>query len=303
MLMKAPAGDRVRNVANLEIDLLRTFAAVADTGSFTGAGEVVARSQSAVSLQVKRLEDTLGQKVFERTSRSLALTPAGTLLLGYARRILELNDESVRRIGEPPVTGVIRLGITEYFVPQELPGILGRFAAAYPGVAIEARMGLSSDLRAQLASGALDAAVVRLPPGARAKPLWSEPYTWVAPEGLALTAGATVPLALLRAPCVQREYVLRSMKRLRRSFNVAFTGSSMSSVQAAVVAGLGVSLVPRSSVLPGMRVLPRGRDFPDPGHLRVGVLRGATARPDIVDALEKVIRQTLSVLAVTRLAS
>jgi len=125
----------------------------------------------------------------------------------------------------------------------------------------------------------------------------------VVPEALAMTAGATVPLALLRAPCVQREYVLRSMKRLRRSFNVAFTGSSMSSVQAAVVAGLGVSLVPRSSVLPGMRVLPRGRDFPDPGHLRVGVLRGATARADIVDALEKVIRQTLSVLAVTRLAS
>ena len=98
--------------ANLDIDLLRSFAAVADTGSFTAAGELVARSQSAISIQIKRLEEALGQKVFERTSRSLALTPAGETLLGYTRRILELNDESFRRIAEPPVTGVIRLGIT-----------------------------------------------------------------------------------------------------------------------------------------------------------------------------------------------
>src|SRR3974390_3154225 len=94
---------------NLDIDLLRSFAAVADSGSFTAAGELVARTQSAVSLQVKRLEDCLGQKVFERTSRSLALTSAGETFLGYARRILALNDESVRRIAEPPVIGPVRL--------------------------------------------------------------------------------------------------------------------------------------------------------------------------------------------------
>src|SRR5678815_4054741 len=84
-------------VANLDIDLLRSFAAVADSGSFTAAAELVARTQSAVSVQIKRLEEILGHKVFERTSRSLALTPAGETLLGYARRMLELNDESVRR--------------------------------------------------------------------------------------------------------------------------------------------------------------------------------------------------------------
>src|SRR6476661_7990963 len=139
--------------ANLDIDLLRTFAAVADSGSFTAAAELVARTQSAVSVQIKRLEEILGRKVFERTSRSLALTPAGETLLGYARRILELNDESVRRIAEPPVTGVIRLGITEYFVPTELPRLLGRFAAAYPGVELEVRMGLSRDLRESMTAG------------------------------------------------------------------------------------------------------------------------------------------------------
>jgi DNA-binding transcriptional LysR family regulator len=136
--------------ANLDIDLLRSFAAVADTRSFTAAAELVARTQSAVSVQIKRLEEIVGRRVFERTSRSLALTPEGETLLGYARRILELNDESVRRIIEPPVAGEIRLGITEYLVPNELPQILARFAAAYPGVRLEVRMGLSRALREEL---------------------------------------------------------------------------------------------------------------------------------------------------------
>ena len=100
-----------------------------------------------------------------------------------------------------------------------------------------------------------------------------------------------------------REHALDAMKRQRRPFSVAFTGSSMASVQAAVSAGLGVSIVPRSSLLPGMRVLPRGREYPDPGPLFVGVLRGAGARREIVDALERVLRQTLEVLAASRPAA
>src|SRR5215475_4286974 len=160
--------------ANLDIDLLRSFAAVVDCGSFTVAGDLVARTQSAVSVQIKRLEEVLGKTVFERTSRSLALTPAGETLLGYARRILDLNDESVRRIAEPPVTGAIRLGITEYFVPSELPRILSRFTAAYPDVHLEARMGLSGELRGEMAAGRLDAVLVRLARHERAKVIWHE---------------------------------------------------------------------------------------------------------------------------------
>jgi len=289
--------------ANLDIDLLRSFAAVADTGSFTAAGELVARSQSAISIQIKRLEETLGQRVFERTSRSLALTPAGEALLGYARRILELNDESIRRIAEAPITGVIRLGITEYFVPTELPRILSRFAAAYPGVQLQVRMGLSRDLRKEMAVGDLDAVIVRLAPRERAKTIWSEAQVWVAREDFELARGDAVPLALLPAPCVLREHALESMKRLKRPWKVCFTGSSMVSVQAAVSAGLGLSIIPRSSLLPGMKVLTRNRDYPDPGRLDVGVLHGAGARKDIVDALERVMRQTLDVLAVTRIAA
>ena len=100
------------HAANLDIDLLRSFAAVADTGSFTAAAELVARTQSAVSIQIKRLEELLDARVFERTSRSLALTHAGETLLAYARRMLELNDESVRAVTQPPLEGEMRIGIS-----------------------------------------------------------------------------------------------------------------------------------------------------------------------------------------------
>lgn len=277
--------------ANLDIDQLRSFAAVADCGSFTAAGELVARTQSAVSVQIKRLEETLGKTVFERSSRSLALTPAGETLLAYARRILELNDESVRRISEPPVAGSLRLGITEYFVPSELPFILSRFTEAYPDVHLEVRMGLSRELRQAVADGALDVALVRLAPSERAKALWKEAQLWVARNGSEPALDDVVPLVLLPAPCVLRAHALESMKRRKRRFKVVFTGSSMSSIQAAVTAGLGVSIVPRSSLLPQMRTL--GREYPDPGTLHVGMLRGASAKKEIIDALEGMIEQTL----------
>lgn len=291
------------HAANLDIDLLRSFVAIADTGSFTAAADLVARTQSAVSVQVKRLEEIVGHRVFERTSRSLALTAAGETLLGYARRILELNDESIRRMTEPPVSGEIRLGITEYFVPNELPAILARFAATYPGVHLEVRMGLSRDLRDELARKTLDAVIVRLAPRERHQAIWREPQVWVAREGFEPARSAVLPLALLPAPCVLREHAIQSLRRLKRPWKIGYTGSSMVSVQAAVLAGLGVSIVPRSSVLSGMQILPKGRNYPDPGRLDVGVLRGAGARADIVAALERIARQALDVLALSRSAA
>ena len=288
---------------NLDIALLRSFVAVADSGSFTAAAQLVARTQSAVSVQVKRLEEIVGRRVFERSSRSLALTAAGETLLGYARRILEFNDESIRRVAEPPVSGEIRLGITEYFVPNELPAILARFAAAYPGVHLEVRMGLSRDLREELAKKKLDAVIVRLASADRDPAIWREPQVWVAGEGFEPVRGAVLPLALLPAPCVLHEHAIRSLRRIKRPWKVAYIGSSMVSVQAAVRAGLGVSIMPRSSVLPGMQILPTGRNYPDPGRLDVGVLRAARAHPDIVAAIVRVARQTLDVLALTRSAA
>jgi DNA-binding transcriptional LysR family regulator len=288
---------------NLEIDLLRTFAAVADTGSFTSAGKVVARTQSAVSVQIKRLEQIVGRKVLERSSRSLALTPAGAALLADARRMLELNDASLRRIAAPPMAGKVRLGVTEYFVPNQLPRILAAFAAAYPGVHLDVVMGLSNALRDDLAAGRLDMAIVRSSPARREDAIWSEPQFWVAAKEWVERAGAPLPLVALARPCVLREFALATFKRQRRPHRIALTGSSMASVQAAVLAGLGVSIVSASSILPGMRILANRRAFPDPGRLQVSILKSAGARTDIVAALEDIVQRTLGVVAASRMAA
>lgn len=285
---------------NLEVDLLRSFAAVADTGSFTAAADLVARTQSAVSMQIKRLEEVLGRRVFERSSRALALTSDGEVLLGYARRMLELNDESLRRIARPPVTGRARLGVTEYFVPSEVPRLLSRFAATHPGVQLDVRMGLSRDLRVELDAGRLDAAIVRLDRGARsADAIWSEPQHWVAAEGWTLDRHSPVPLVVLPPGCVLREFAIDTFKRQKREWRLAYTGSSMTSVQAAVLAGLGVAIVSQSTIVAGMQIL-RGRAWPDPGALEFAVLKGSGARGEIVAALESVARESLAVIDAAR---
>ena len=288
-------------ITNLDMDLFRSFSAIADTGSFTAAGKVVARSQSALSVHIKRLEHLVGCMVFERTSRYLALTPAGETLLGYARRILELNDESLRRMLEPTVTGEVRLGVTEYFLPGELAHILGRFAASYPDVHLEIRTGLSMDLRHELKEGELDVAIALAGPKDKIKPIWREPQQWVAREDFALKKEADVlPLVLLPQGCIFRGFAMQALKKARQPYRIAFTGSSMAGVQAAVMAGLGISIIPRSSVLSGMKVLNGGKIFPSPGLLAFAILPSRQAPPDIIAALENILVQTLRTYAAGR---
>lgn len=280
---------------NLDLDLLRTFAAVAETGSFTAAAGRVSRTQSAVSMQIKRLEQTLGRRVFERTSRSLALTGEGRILVDYAQRMLSLNDESLQRLARPFVAGRVRLGVTEYFVPARLPKLLSKFAAAHPGVQLDVRMGLSRDLRADLHAGKLDAAIVRLDVrhAADPAPLWREPQVWAAGREWEEDSSGALPLVVLPPGCVLREFAIEALERRGRAWRIAYVGSSMASVQAAVVAGLGVSILARSSVNEGMRVLAAGRRWPNPGELQVVALRGKHAQAQIVAALEAVLREVL----------
>ena len=272
-------------LANLDIDLLRSFAAVADSGGFTAAASLVARTQSAVSMQIQRLEDAVGHRLFDRSPRSLALTPQGEALLDSARRILALHDETVRKLTAAPVAGTVRLGVTEYFVPNELPTLLARFAASHPGVQLEVRMGLSRDLRQELHAGRLDAALVRDDGDDASAVIWREPQAWVAAEGWREPDDGPVPLVVLPRGCVLRDFAIASLERRRRAWHLAYTGSSMASVQAAVRAGLGVSIVAHSSVLPGMRILPAGRRWPSPGTLAIGLLEGKGAPAGVAQAL------------------
>ncbi len=282
---------------NLDTDILRSFVAVADAGGFTAGGERVARSQSAVSIQIRKLEERLGKRLFERTPRRLALTREGEALLGYARRLLALNDEAVAVVGRPPVSGALRLGVTEYFVPRHLPAILARFASVHPGVALTVETGISATLRRRLDDGALDLAVVRQgpndPPG---EILLSEPLLWVAGEGFRPDAKAPVPLIALGPPCGMRALALAALERAGRPVVPVFTSGSLLGLLAAVEAGLGVAVLGYESLKPGLRVLGRREGLPDLGSSTIALIAHRGADGSATLAMGEALRDSLKQL-------
>lgn len=287
---------------NLDTDILRSFVAVADAGGFTAAGERVARSQSAISIQIRKLEERLGKRLFDRTPRSLALTPEGEALLGYARRLLALNDEAVAVIGRPPVTGTLRLGVTEYFVPRHLPGILARFAAIHPGIGLTVETGISGNLRRRLDEGALDLAVLRQgpadPPGETllCETLLHEPLLWVAGEGYRPDPKVPVPLVALGPPCGMRSLALGLLERAGRRVVPVFTSGSLLGLLAAVEAGLGVAVLGYESLRPGLRVLGRREGLPDLGHSTIALVTRRAAGGPAAAAMGEALRDALKQL-------
>ncbi len=248
---------------DLEIDLLRCFVAVADRGGFTAAAEAIGRTQSAVSLKIRKLEEILGLRVFERTSRSLALTADGEVLLEYARRVLDLNDEAVQRLIGPDASGVLRLGVADYIAPRSLPLLLSRFNRHFPRIQVEVRTGLGMDLIPMLNRGELDLVICGREPGmSLGRLLYREPLVWVMGEGAVLPKGLAVPMAALPYQCSHRRAAAESLARAGMRQEIVYTSTSVAGVQAAVVAGLGFGVLPQSAVTPGMRVLTATDGFP-----------------------------------------
>jgi DNA-binding transcriptional LysR family regulator len=242
---------------DLDIDLLRCFVAVADAKGFTAAGKVLGRSQSAVTIKIQRLEELVDRQLLKRTSRSLSLTEEGELLLGYARRILDLHDEGLRRVAAPPLDGTLYLGIAEHFVPERLPLLLSQFAKTYPRVKLEVVVNTDTALVESLDAGRLDLAIAMRTEG-KGRPgqmLLHEPLVWVASNDFRIDTSNSVPLALKPDPCPFRDEALAALQRVGRPWTSSYTGNSVPSIQAAVLAGLGVSVLGVHSVENGMRVL------------------------------------------------
>lgn len=241
---------------DLETDLLRAFVAVAETGSFTAAAEVVARSQSAVSQEVLRLEEIIGRRVFERTSRSLSLTRDGEGLLVAARRMVEFNDALMRQMREPPHAGTLRLGISEGFARGELLKLLARFARLHPGAQMEPMTGLSCELLETYDAGRLDAVRQEGRHGpARPRDLAGAAVVdgrgWI-PPGFSRPAR----LVMLRAPCTYRDTMITALDTVRREWVAVCTASSLRACRPRWRAGWGQRTRPLAGV-PGSPPKPR----------------------------------------------
>lgn len=242
---------------NIDPDLLRAFVTVVECGGFSKAAERLMRGQSAVSLQIKRLEDQLGVVLLDRGPRHLKLTTEGELILDQARRILALNDELVARAREPELSGLVRLGAPEDFATTRLPTILSRFAQSHPKVALEVTCELTLILLERFSAGGLDLALVKREPQSSADGIrvWREPLVWVAGQGDFAAGAATLPLVVSPQPCVYRKRATDALDRAARPWRIAYTCGSLAGSLAAVRAGLGLTVLPKEMVPPDLSVL------------------------------------------------
>jgi DNA-binding transcriptional LysR family regulator len=263
-----------RPLTNLDLDLVRTFVTIAGVGNFTRAAETLRRRQSTISLQIQRLEDGLGQKLIDRTPRSVSLTSEGETFLAYARRLLDLNDEVVARVNEPHMHGIVRLGTPEDFATRHLPGVLARFAQAYPAVALEVTCDLTLNLLERFRKGAFDLALIkreRLSDAGGIR-VWREPLVWVRADRDFWATEGRLPLVVSPAPCVYRKRATEALDRARRPWRIAYTCGSLAGSLAAVKAGLGMTVLPKDMVPPDLHIID-GKPLPDLKDTEIALLQ------------------------------
>ncbi|WP_091637234.1 LysR family transcriptional regulator [Lysobacter sp. cf310] len=236
--------------------LLRAFVAVKHCGGFTRAAQRLHLTQSAVSHQIRRLEEQVGRPLLHRTTRSLTLTEDGEDFLRYAEQILESLDALSRRFLPSPVSGIVRFGVPENFMGERLPTLLCQFARGYPAVRMDVSVGMNFDLHSMIDADDLDLAVViSVPKHERGTVLRRTRLVWIAADGFDPAPGASLPLAFYPPPCVYRRESLAALGRTDIEWHVIFTSPSHQGLRAAVLAGLAVTVLTVDDLEPGMKIV------------------------------------------------
>ena len=229
---------------NLDVALLRTLIAVSELGSFARAASRIGRSESAVSLQLKKLEEQIGRPLFHRVGRGVALTDAGEVLSTYGRRLIELNDETLAAAAGASIEGSVRLGVPQDFADIWLPATLVRFTRTHPGIRVETTIDRSPVLARKLDQGELDLTMT-IAPTRPSIALWSAPLPmrWIGPRGfVAANAMDPLSLAVFDPPCFFRSAATAALDKAGVPWKVVFTSPNLASLWAAVSGGLGVTV-------------------------------------------------------------
>lgn len=249
---------------DLDIDMLRCFVEVAQTESFTKAGKNIGLTQSGVSVKIRRLEERLSTQIFNRTSKSLSLTLEGEMLLDYAGRILSVHDEAVSRLTKPKASGELRVGLIDYFLPQLLPSLLSKFRKQYPNIHLKIQTDVGINLIPLFENGELDLVVAGKDSyQGSSRVLLQEPLVWIVGKDTEASLLEALHLVVLPSPCSFRKIATESLDKINRKWEVLFTGTSIASIQAAVQAGMGVSILPKGAVKEGLRKAPSHLELPE----------------------------------------
>ena len=248
---------------NLDLDLLRTFVAVADLNTFAAAAAAVCRTQSAVSQQMQRLEQLVGKELFARHGRNKLLTEHGIQLLGYARKILRFNDEACMSLMFSNLQGVLTLGASDESADTILPFLLNRISSAYPKLALDVSVKRNAFMVEMLNENKVDLVVTTHRPGQfDCLTLRTSPTHWYCAAEYVLQKGEPVPLVLLDDPSPFRDMVLTALNEANIPWRLAYVASTLPAVRAAVKAGLGVTARPVEMMSPDLRVLGKSDGLP-----------------------------------------
>jgi DNA-binding transcriptional LysR family regulator len=277
----------------LDLDVLGMMVAVADTGNISRAAELVHRSQSAVSMQIKTLETALGKPLFVRRPRSVTPTQDGEVLLAYARRMLALRDEAWAAVVRPDVTGRVVIGVPDDYASSLLPSILKKFSATYPKVEIQV-VGLPSVQLAPLVrDGSVDLACATRVKGLSGEFIRFEPMVWAAPAGGgALWKERPLPIAVFLPGSVARENAIRSLERARIPYRTSYESPSILGLLSMVEAGLAVAPLARCAVPAHFSLLGQAQGLPEIEPLEMILARSTRSRRPPCDFLaEKIMAE------------
>lgn len=229
---------------DLDSDLLRTFIAVAETGSVTLGAERILRTQSAASLQIKRLEETLGQPLFRRHGRGVTLTPLGEQLLPTARQVTTTLDATLRALTADAMTGRLRLGFPDDHSHGTLAQIIAAFSQSHPSVELEVICDLSARFPAMLTNGTLDLAVYEVETADDpAAVLWQDQTHWITSRHHDLISRDELPVALFDRDCWWRDAALKALEAMQRPYRILYSSQNVQGIAAAVEAGVAVALM------------------------------------------------------------
>ncbi len=274
-------------ITNLPTELLRTFLAIADNGNFSLAAEQVGRTQSAVSMQIKRLEELVDKTLFKRDSRNLKLTADGLTLLGYARRIIKLNEEAVSHLKRPELSGWVSIGLPDDYAPRFLPEILAGFSRAFPRVQVEVTCEPSDLLIKRIQRLELDLAMTTSPTSdvENALLLRREPMVWVTSDQHLQHEEVPLPVALFPDECYGRSWAIKALERADIDYRIAYTSASLLGIKAAVSAGLAVAAISQSIIPDGTRQLSVEEGFPPLPEASFLLHRNPESEHCVVDSL------------------
>lgn len=278
---------------NLDIDQLKTFLAIADVGNFTRAADEVNKTQSAVSMQMKRLEDVLGRPLFARDGRGSRFTHDGERLVQYARRIVALSDEAVAAFTKPDITGTVRFGTPDDYADIFLPEVLARFNRTHPLVTVDVECYSSAVLNDRVQRGELDLSILTFYGERNGEHVRREELVWATSARHSLHLLEELPLAVSHTGCVWRKLVVEALESVGRKYRIAYSSPNSSTLNAAVLQGLAIAAMPEICLRPGMRILTEADGFPKLGVFDIGMIRKPGKLSSAVEALARHVQEGL----------